>query len=140
MNTEPAARPAFDTGEGRPVLEVSDLHVAFPTHDGLVRAVNGLSFSVQPGTTVGIVGESGSGKSVAALAVMGLHRGSRAQVSGQIWLEDKELVSMPAEEIRRLRGNQVAMIFQDPLSALHPFFRVGDQLVEAYRVHHDAPA
>ena len=92
---------------------------------------------MEPGETLGIVGESGSGKSVTSLAIMGLHKGTRAQVSGQIWLDDNELVSMRLEEMRQVRGNQVAMIFQDPLSAMHPFFRVGDQLVEAYRVHND---
>jgi peptide/nickel transport system ATP-binding protein len=123
--------------EGRPFLEVKDLQVHFPTDDGLVRAVNGLSFSLQPGQTLGIVGESGSGKSVTSLAIMGLHKGTRAKVSGEIWLDDNELVSMRLEEMRQVRGNQVAMIFQDPLSAMHPFYRVGDQLVEAYRVHNE---
>jgi peptide/nickel transport system ATP-binding protein len=105
----------------------------------VVQAVNGLSFSLEPGQTLGIVGESGSGKSVTSLAIMGLHKGTRAKVSGEIWLENNELVSMRLEEMRQVRGNQVAMIFQDPLSAMHPFFRVGDQLVEAYRVHNDVP-
>jgi peptide/nickel transport system ATP-binding protein len=129
--TEPAA--------GRPFLELKDLQVHFPTDDGLVKAVNGLSFTLERGKTLGIVGESGSGKSVSSLAIMGLHKGSRAKVTGEIWLDGAELVSMSVEEIRRLRGRQVAMIFQDPLSAMHPFYRVGDQLVEAYRVHNDAP-
>ncbi|MEV6281782.1 ABC transporter ATP-binding protein [Kribbella sp. NPDC051770] len=118
-------------------LEVRDLQVRFPTDDGLVRAVNGLSFSLKPGETLGIVGESGSGKSVTSLAIMGLHKGSRAQVEGEIWLDGNELVSMRVEEMRRLRGSKVSMIFQDPLSAMHPFYRVGDQLVEAYLVHND---
>jgi peptide/nickel transport system ATP-binding protein len=124
---------------GRPFLEVKDLQVHFPTDDGLVKAVNGLSFTLERGKTLGIVGESGSGKSVSSLAIMGLHKGSRAQVSGEIWLDGAELVGMSVPEIRTLRGRQVAMIFQDPLSAMHPFYRVGDQLVEAYRVHNDAP-
>jgi peptide/nickel transport system ATP-binding protein len=122
---------------GSAFLEVRDLHVRFPTDDGLVRAVNGVNFTLERGKTLGIVGESGSGKSVTSLAIMGLHKGSRAQVEGQIWLDDNELVSMRVEEMRRLRGNEVAMIFQDPLSAMHPFYRVGDQLVEAYLVHND---
>ncbi|MFC0625887.1 ABC transporter ATP-binding protein [Kribbella deserti] len=122
---------------GRAFLEVDNLQVRFPTDDGLVRAVNGLSFKLERGKTLGIVGESGSGKSVTSLAIMGLHKGSRAQVEGEIWLDGNELVSMRAEEMRRLRGTEVSMIFQDPLSAMHPFYRIGDQLVEAYLVHND---
>jgi peptide/nickel transport system ATP-binding protein len=133
-----SATPA-DTRSGRPFLEVKDLQVHFPTDDGLVKAVNGLSFTLERGKTLGIVGESGSGKSVSSLAIMGLHKGSRAQVSGEIRLDGAELVSMSVAEMRALRGRQVAMIFQDPLSAMHPFFRIGDQLVEAFRVHNDAP-
>ena len=117
-------------------LEVRDLRVHFPTEDGLVKAVDGLSFSVEKGTTLGIVGESGSGKTVASLAVLGIHKGSRARMSGEIWLDGKELVAMTEDEIRGLRGPKMAMVFQDPLSSLHPFYRVGDQIVEAYREHH----
>ena len=130
VTTAPAAKPT-----GQPFLELKDLQVHFPTDDGLVKAVNGLSFTLERGKTLGIVGESGSGKSVTSLAVMGLHKGSRAKVTGEIWLDGEELVSMSVDEIRKLRGNQVAMIFQDPLSAMHPFYRVGEQLVEAYLVH-----
>jgi peptide/nickel transport system ATP-binding protein len=128
----PAARST-----GRAFLEIDNLQVHFPTDDGLVRAVNGLSLSLERGKTLGIVGESGSGKSVTSLAIMGLHKGTRAQVQGEIWLDGSELVSMRAEEMRRLRGTEVAMIFQDPLSAMHPFYRIGAQLVEAYLVHND---
>jgi peptide/nickel transport system ATP-binding protein len=124
---------------GKPFLELKNLQVHFPTDDGLVKAVNGLSFTLERGKTLGIVGESGSGKSVSSLAIMGLHKGSRAKVSGEIWLDGAELVSMSVEEIRRLRGQQMSMIFQDPLSAMHPFYKVGEQLSEAYLVHHDAP-
>jgi len=118
-------------------LEVRDLRVTFPTEDGLVRAVDGLSFALDRGKTIGIVGESGSGKSVTSQAILGLHKGTQAQVSGEIWLDGDELVGMSSEEIRPLRGAKVAMIFQDPLSSLHPFYRIGDQIVEAYRVHND---
>ena len=118
-------------------LEVRDLHVAFPTDDGLVKSVDGLSFSVERGKTMGIVGESGSGKSVTSQAILGLQKGTKARVTGEIWLDGEELISKTDEEMRPLRGNKVAMIFQDPLSSLHPFFRVGDQIVEAYRVHND---
>jgi peptide/nickel transport system ATP-binding protein len=123
--------------DGHAFLEVNDLKVHFPTDDGLVKAVNGLSFTLERGRTLGIVGESGSGKSVTSLAIMGLHKGSRAQISGEIWLDGNELVSMRLEEMRRLRGNEVSMVFQDPLSAMHPFYRIGDQLTEAYLVHND---
>jgi peptide/nickel transport system ATP-binding protein len=133
---DPTTRPR--TG-GTAFLEVRNLTVRFPTDDGVVRAVNDLSFSLEPGKTLGIVGESGSGKSVTSLAIMGLHKGTRAEVTGEIWLDGRDVVKMTVDDIRRLRGREMAMIFQDPLSSLHPYFRVGDQLVEAYRVHHDVP-
>ncbi|MGW5617027.1 ABC transporter ATP-binding protein [Streptomyces sp. NPDC003877] len=120
-----------------PFLDVRDLRVHFPTEDGLVRSVDGVSFTLDKGRTLGIVGESGSGKSVTSLALLGLHKGTRARVGGEIWLEGRELVSLPEAEMRALRGRTVSMIFQDPLSALHPFFSVGSQIAEAYRVHHD---
>lgn len=118
-----------------PFLQVNDLKVHFPTEDGLVKAVDGLSFSVEKGKTLGIVGESGSGKSVTSLAIMGLHKESRAQVSGQILLEGTDIVAASEDEVRKLRGRQMAMIFQDALAALHPYYKVGDQIAEAYRVH-----
>jgi peptide/nickel transport system ATP-binding protein len=120
---------------GQPFLSVEDLRVHFPTDDGLVKSVDGLTFDVQPGEIVGIVGESGSGKSVTAQAILGLHKGSRAKVSGHIWLNGRDLVPATEAEMRQVRGNEVAMIFQDPLSSLHPFYTVGDQIAEAYRVH-----
>jgi peptide/nickel transport system ATP-binding protein len=122
-------------------LEVRDLKVHFPTDDGLVKSVDGLSFSLEKGRTLAIVGESGSGKSVTSLAVMGLHRlgarGKNVQMSGEIWLDGKELVSAAPDEVRKLRGREMAMIFQDPLSAMHPYYKVGAQIVEAYRVHNN---
>jgi peptide/nickel transport system ATP-binding protein len=122
-------------------LDVRDLKVHFPTDDGLVKSVDGLSFQLEKGKTLGIVGESGSGKSVTSLAIMGLHRlgarGKNVRMSGEIWLDGKELVSASPDEVRRLRGREMAMIFQDPLSAMHPYYTVGSQIVEAYRVHHD---
>jgi peptide/nickel transport system ATP-binding protein len=117
-------------------LEVRDLKVHFPTEDGLVKAVDGLSFKVAKGETLGIVGESGSGKSVTSLAILGIHKGTRARVSGEIWLDGQELVAMREDEIRALRGAKMAMVFQDPLSSLHPFYKIGEQIVEAYREHH----
>ena len=118
------------------LLEVQDLRVHFRTQDGLVKAVDGVSYSLERGRTLGIVGESGSGKSVTSLAVMGLHHGSSAQISGHIRLDGEELVGAPPARVRELRGDKMAMIFQDPLSSLHPYFSVGSQIVEAYRVHH----
>src|SRR5215203_6054299 len=103
--------------ERQPFLEVLDLHVHFPTDDGLVKAVDGLSFTLERGKTLGIVGESGSGKSVTSLGILGLHRRVSAKVSGEIWLGGDELISASDEEVRRLRGKRMAMIFQDPLSA-----------------------
>jgi len=116
-------------------LTVSDLKIHFPTDDGLVKAVDGLSFSVERGKTLGIVGESGSGKSVTCLAILGLQKGTRAQVSGEIWLDGQEIVQETEAEVRKLRGKSIAMIFQDALAALHPYFTVGNQIAEAYRVH-----
>src|SRR3954447_20942611 len=114
----------------RPFLEVKDLTVRFETDDGVVQAVTESSFSVERGRTLGIVGESGSGKSVTSLAVLGLHRTrSNAKVSGEIWLEDDELIRATDERVRLLRGGKMAMIFQDPLSAMHPYFTVGSQIV-----------
>ncbi|PZS26757.1 MAG: peptide ABC transporter ATP-binding protein [Pseudonocardiales bacterium] len=118
-------------------LKVKDLKVHFPTDDGLVKAVDGLTFSVDRGQTLGIVGESGSGKSVTSLAILGLHKGTRARLSGEIWVGGDEIISGSMEDVRRMRGAKMAMIFQDPLSAMHPYFTVGSQIGEAYRVHNN---
>jgi peptide/nickel transport system ATP-binding protein len=115
---------------GEPLLSVRDLRVRF----GPVTAVDGLSFDVEPGQVLGIVGESGSGKSATGLSVLGLH--DRAEVSGSISFAGRELVGAPERELRRLRGADLAMVFQDPLSSLHPFYTVGQQISEAYLVHH----
>jgi peptide/nickel transport system ATP-binding protein len=117
-------------------LEVRDLRVHFPTDDGVVKSVDGVSFHLERGRTLGIVGESGSGKSVTSLSIMGLHKRSSVRMSGEIWLDGTELVSASPETVRKLRGRKMAMIFQDPLSSMHPFYSVGNQIVEAYRVHH----
>ncbi|MQY08663.1 ABC transporter ATP-binding protein [Actinomadura macrotermitis] len=118
-------------------LEVRDLKIHFPSDDGLVKSVDGLSFELERGRTLGIVGESGSGKSVTSLGILGLHNRRNAKVSGEIWLDGQELVGATEEQVRRLRGRDMAMIFQDPLSSMHPFYTVGQQIVEAYRIHHD---
>ena len=118
-------------------LEVKNLSVNFPTDDGLVKAVDNLSFSVAKGKTLGIVGESGSGKSVTSLAILGLHKGSRAQVSGQIFVGGVDVNAGSESDIRKLRGKHMAMIFQDSLTALNPFYTIGDQIIEAYQVHNN---
>jgi peptide/nickel transport system ATP-binding protein len=120
------------------LLEVRDLKVHFHTDDGIVKAVDGVSYSVDRGQALGIVGESGSGKSVSSLTVMGLTRFFKnAEISGEVLLDGKDLLAASDDEMRRLRGSEVSMIFQDPLSSLHPFYKIGDQLVEAIRVHRD---
>jgi peptide/nickel transport system ATP-binding protein len=134
MRQPAATTPAERTGPA-PYLAVNDLHVRFPTEDGLVHAVEGVSFSVERGKTLAVVGESGSGKSVTALAIMGLVNRKSAKVSGEIWLDGQELLDAPDSAVRKLRGNKMAMIFQDPMSSLHPFYRVGAQLGEAAQIH-----
>jgi peptide/nickel transport system ATP-binding protein len=121
------------------LLRVEDLRVEFPTEDGVVHAVDGVSFEIPPGRTLGIVGESGSGKSVCALSAMGLIRGQGARVRGRILFEGVDLLALPEERMRALRGEELAMVFQDPLSSLHPLLRVGYQLIEALRAHRDIP-
>jgi oligopeptide/dipeptide ABC transporter ATP-binding protein len=120
-----------------PLLQVQDLKVHFNTDDGVVKAVDGVSFELGKGETLGIVGESGSGKSVANLTILGLTRSPNAEISGRILFEGKDLVQMSSDDLRAIRGNEISMIFQDPLSSLHPFYKVGKQLVEAIQVHQD---
>jgi peptide/nickel transport system ATP-binding protein len=121
----------------QPLLEVKDLRVHFPTDDGLVKAVDGISFSIQPGETLGIVGESGSGKSVSSLTVMGLITRKQAQIEGEVNFQGQDLLKLPQEEMRGIRGAKISMIFQDPMTSLHPFYRVGDQISEAILEHRD---
>jgi peptide/nickel transport system ATP-binding protein len=120
------------------LLEVEDLKVHFHTDDGIVKAVDGVSYRVESGQALGIVGESGSGKSVSSLTVMGLTRFFKsARITGSVKFDGKELLTASDEEMRKIRGNEISMIFQDPLSSLHPFYRIGKQLVEAIRSHRD---
>jgi peptide/nickel transport system ATP-binding protein len=120
-----------------PLLRVEDLRVEFPTEDGVVHAVDGISYEVASASTLGIVGESGSGKTVSSLTTLGLTRTQGARITGRILFEGRDLLRLSEEELREIRGNEIAMIFQDPLSALHPFYRVGAQLIEAVRAHQD---
>jgi len=115
------------------LLEVKDLRVHFDTDDGVVKAVDGVNFSLDRGQTLGIVGESGSGKSVTNMAIMGLARGGR--VSGEVLFEGRDLLKMHTSELRAIRGKQIAMIFQDPLSSLHPYYKVGAQISEMILAH-----
>ena len=134
--TQPQGTALETTRSGpEPYLSVNDLHVRFPTEDGLVTAVEGLTMSVSRGETLAVVGESGSGKSVTALAIMGLLNRKSAKVTGEVWLDGEELLGMSDNGVRKLRGRKMAMIFQDPMSSLHPFYRIGAQLSEAIRVH-----
>ena len=119
------------------LLSVEDLRVEFATGDGVVHAVDGISYSVAAGRTLGIVGESGSGKTVSSLTTLGLTRGPRASIAGRILFEGRDLVPESEEDLRAIRGNEIAMIFQDPLSSLHPFYKVGWQLAEIMRAHRD---
>jgi oligopeptide/dipeptide ABC transporter ATP-binding protein len=120
---------------GRRLLDVSQLRVSFATEDGIVRAVDGVSFSVDPGEVVAIVGESGSGKSVTAMTLMGLTRGPNASFEGTATFCGTELIAAPEAQLRTIRGAGIAMVFQDPMSSLDPVYRIGTQIVEQIRVH-----
>jgi peptide/nickel transport system ATP-binding protein len=120
-----------------PLLDVRDLRTSFRTDDGVVRAVDGVSFSVEAGKTLGIVGESGSGKSATCLSLLGLHARRTTTVSGEALFKGRDLLQLPPRELRQVRGNEIAMIFQDPMTALNPVTRIGKQLVEAVRLHRD---
>ena len=122
-------------------LEVTDLHVEFPTSDGVVRAVDGVTFAIERGETLAIVGESGSGKTVTNLALMGLLSKRSSKISGSAIMKgdagNVELINLDDEQIRKIRGKNIAMIFQDPMSSLHPYYTIGDQIIEAHQVHNE---
>ncbi|ATZ24665.1 ABC transporter ATP-binding protein [Streptomyces lavendulae] len=129
----PAPRSA---PEGTPLLEVRDLHVEFHTRDGVAKAVNGVSYSVNAGETLAVLGESGSGKSVTAQAIMGILDMPPGKIPhGEILFQGQDLLKLPAEDFRKIRGQKIAMIFQDALSSLNPVHTVGAQLGEMFRVH-----
>src|ERR671918_1680483 len=118
-----------------PLLSVEDLEVSFATEDGLVTAVDGVSFDLAAGEVLAVVGESGSGKSVTAMTLMGLTRSPNAQFDGAARLDGQDLVGASDDQLRRIRGGEIAMIFQDPMTSLDPVYRIGDQIVEQIRVH-----
>ncbi|MRG59319.1 ATP-binding cassette domain-containing protein [Agromyces sp. CFH 90414] len=134
MSITSAARTISIPVVGAPLLEVEHLSVSFPTSSGPATVVRDASFRVDQGTTLGIVGESGSGKSMTSLAVMGLlPRGGTA--TGSVRLFGHELLGRTDRELRRIRGDRIAMVFQDPLSSLNPYYTIGVQITEAYRAH-----
>ena len=118
-----------------PLLDVKNLRVSFPTEDGVVKAVDGVTFSIMPGETLGVVGESGSGKSVSFLTVMGLTNRKSAIVEGEVWFQGQDLLTLPKDELQGLRGSKIGMVFQDPMTSLHPFYKVGDQISETILAH-----
>jgi oligopeptide/dipeptide ABC transporter ATP-binding protein len=121
------------------LLEVKDLKVQFATEDGLVRAVDGVSFSLDRGKVLGIVGESGSGKSVTAMTMLGLTRGQNARFEGEVNYKGTDLLTLPEHDFERFRGQELAMIFQDPMTSMNPVYRIGDQIVEMIQVHENVP-
>jgi peptide/nickel transport system ATP-binding protein len=125
----------MSTESATPLLSVDDLKVSFATEDGLVRAVDGVTFTVAPGEVVAIVGESGSGKSVTAMTLLGLTRGLNSQFEGTATFDGTELINATPRQLQRIRGAGIAMVFQDPMSSLDPVYRVGDQIVEQIRAH-----
>ncbi|AUG79505.1 ABC transporter ATP-binding protein [Kitasatospora sp. MMS16-BH015] len=135
MTTLAKSEGTTASGGSSSFLSVRDLSVRFSTEDGVVRAVDNLSFEVEAGTTLGIVGESGSGKSVTNLAILGLHNPVNTEIGGSIKLQGQELVGAPNKELEKLRGHTMSMIFQDPLTALSPFHTIGKQIGETFQKH-----
>jgi peptide/nickel transport system ATP-binding protein len=126
------------SSSGERLLEVRGLTVRFPTSDGVVQAVSDVSFTLSRGETLGIVGESGSGKSVSNLAIMGLLNRSRTVIAGEVDFKGRDLLTLSPNELRKIRGKEIAMVFQDPFACLHPMYRVGTQIAEAFTAHSDA--
>src|SRR3989440_7791031 len=119
------------------LLEVKDLHVPFHTGDGVVHAVDGVSLALERGKVLGIVGESGSGKSVTAMTLLGLTRDVNTRFQGEVLYKGRDLLELPETAMQDFRGNEMGMIFQDPMTSLNPVYRIGDQIVEAIRTHED---
>jgi oligopeptide/dipeptide ABC transporter ATP-binding protein len=120
-----------------PLLEIKDLKVDFATDEGTVHAVDGVSFSLESGEVLSIVGESGCGKSVTAMTILGLTRGKNARISGSVQYQGKELTTASNEELEAIRGDRIAMVFQDPMSSFNPVYKIGDQIIEAIQAHRD---
>jgi peptide/nickel transport system ATP-binding protein len=120
-----------------PILTVRDLQVSFRTDDGVVHAVDGVSFEVSAGEVVAVVGESGSGKSVTAQTLIGLTRAPNSKITGSVMFEGVDLIELPDDQFRSVRGEHIAMVFQDPMTSLNPVYRVGDQIAEMIRAHRD---
>jgi oligopeptide/dipeptide ABC transporter ATP-binding protein len=120
-----------------PLLEIEDLKVEFATDEGTVHAVDGVSFSLEAGEVLSIVGESGSGKSVTAMTILGLTRGPNARISGSVRYQGKELTTASNDELETIRGDRIAMVFQDPMSSFNPVHKIGDQIIEAIQAHRD---
>src|SRR5579862_6471021 len=118
-----------------PLLEVDDLTVQFATEDGIVRAVDGVSFSLERGKVLGIVGESGSGKSVTSMTMLGLTRGPNARFTGRVMYKGENLIELSEARLRAVRGAEISMIFQDPMTSMNPVYRIGAQIVEMIRIH-----
>ena len=125
------------TSSGEKLLDVRGLTVRFPTSDGVVQAVSDVSFSLSRGETLGVVGESGSGKSVSNLAIMGLLNRARTVIAGEVEFQGRNLLTLPPDDLRKIRGKEIAMVFQDPFACLHPMYRVGAQIAEAVTAHGD---
>ena len=132
---ETRAREGDAPATGRQLLAVEGLRVSFNTEDGVLQAVDGVDFEVGTGEVVAIVGESGSGKSVTAQTLMGLTRSKNSLIEGSIRFRGKELINLSDEELQRIRGEEMAMVFQDPMTSLNPVYKVGRQIVEAIRAH-----
>ena len=137
MSTDPAAMSAPPSGE--PLLTVDDLRVSFATEEGVVQAVEGVSFELAPGEILAVVGESGSGKSVTAMTLMGLTRSPNARFEGTAHYKGTELVHASEDQLRRVRGAEIAMIFQDPMTSLNPVHKIGSQIIEQVQEHEALP-
>ena len=122
------------------LLRIEDLHTQFHVHGGTVKAVDGVNLTIPPRATVGLVGESGSGKSITALSIMRLLEKNGRITAGHVWLRDRDLVALSDEEMQEIRGNDISMIFQEPMTALNPVYTCGDQIAEAVRLHEKVDA
>ena len=135
MTVTPETAPTSPGTGGGPLLEVDGLRVGFATEDGRVQAVDGVDFQLEPGEVLAIVGESGSGKSVTAQTLIGLTRSPNSHIEGSVRLRGEELTTLSESQLQEVRGRQIAMIFQDPMTSMNPVFTVGTQIIEAIRAH-----